>query len=345
MKQLRHFIFVAIIVAVLTVAVGFGLQSAMQNGHLLPMAASRQAVPIDWLFGIHFWAIAFLFSLIVGFMLYMFVAFRRKKGDDGDGAHFEGHTGLEVAWTVIPLITVIYFAFLGGDTLAQVMAVNPTAMRVNVTGRQWSWSFEYPEYGITSDVLYLPTNHQALLRLRATDVIHSFWVPEFRVKQDLLPGGEVRDLRVTPTVVGNYKVVCAELCGRQHALMMADVVVVSKVDFDLWVQQKLAENPCNTDDRAACGRKLAQENGCLACHSVDGSKLIGPTWLGIFGREEALADGSSVVVNEEYIIESIRDPAAKIVAGFENVLMPPNAGEKLSDENLLDIIAFMETLR
>jgi cytochrome c oxidase subunit II len=345
MNQVKHFIFVTIIITILTVAVGFGLQSAIQNGFILPVAASRQAIPIDWLFGIHFWVIAFLFSLIVGFMLYSIVAFRRKKGDDSDGDHFEGHSGLEIMWTVVPLIAVVYFAYLGGDTLAQVTAVNPTAMRVNVTGRQWSWTFDYPDYNISSETLVLPANHQALLRLRAQDVIHSFWVPEFRIKQDLLPGGEVRDLRITPTVIGEYKVRCAELCGRQHALMLADVVVMSRSDFDSWVQQKLAEDPCNTDDRVACGEKLARENGCLACHSVDGTKIIGPTWQGIFGRDEALADGSSVVVDEEYIIESIRDPAAKIVAGFEDVQMPANAGENLSDDQLQDIITFMESLK
>ena len=344
MKQLKDFIFVTILIAVLTAALGFGLQSAMQNGYLLPPLASSQGVTVDWLFGIHFWVMAFLFSLIAGFMLYSIFAFRQKKGEEKDGEHFEGHAGLEVMWTILPLATVITFAILGGNSLAEATAVDPISMRVNVTGRQWSWSFEYPQYGISSDVLVLPADQQALLRLRATDVIHSFWVPEFRLKQDLLPGGEVRDLRITPTVIGEYTVRCAELCGRKHATMEAGVIVMSQTDFDRWVQQKIAEDPCVLEDHVACGEKLAKENGCVACHSTDGTKIIGPSWLGIFGSQEALTDGTTVTVDEAYIIKSIREPGANIVEGFDN-LMPVTAGQNLSDEQIQDIIAFIESLK
>ncbi len=344
MNQIKHFIGVSVLVAILTAGIGFGLQSAMQNGYLLPPLASRQGVEIDWLFGIHFWVIAFLFSLIAGFMLYSIVVFRQKKGEEKDGRHFEGHAGLEVMWTIIPLAMVVFFAYLGGDSLAKVTAVNPTAIRVNVIGRQWEWSFDYPEYGVSSTVLVLPVNHQTLLRLRATDVIHSFWVPEFRVKQDLLPGGEVRDLRITPTVIGDYKVRCAELCGIKHALMEADVRILSRADFDRWMQEEIAKDPCKIGDSVGCGRKLAQENGCLACHSIDGTRIIGPTWLGVFGSEETMTDGSTIIVDEAYIIESIRDPGAKIVQGYEN-LMPATAGQNLTDEQLQDIIAFIESLK
>lgn len=344
MKKYGHFIGVTILVAALTAVFGFGLQAAMKDGFLMPKLASRQGVWIDWLFGYHLWVIAFLFSLILGFMLYSIFAFRQKKGEELDGEHFEGNTGLEVMWTVVPLLTVVVFAYLGGKSLANVTAENPNAMRINVTGRQWSWSFEYPEYGITSDVLVLPANHQALLRLRAVDVIHSFWVPEFRVKQDLLPGGEVRDLRITPTLIGNYKVRCAELCGQRHALMEADVQVMASTDFETWVQQKIAEDPCKINDTVGCGKKLAQENGCLACHSIDGSKIVGPSWLGLYGKTESFTDGSTVVVDDAYIIESVRNPAARIVAGFQNQ-MPANAGEKLSDEQLQNVIEFIKSLK
>lgn len=344
MKKSGHFIGVTVLIAVLTAVIGLGLQSAMQNGYLLPPLASRQGIWVDWLFGYHFWAIAFLFSLIVGFMLYAILFFRQKRGEDKDGKHFEGHTGLEVMWTILPLGAVVFFAYLGGTSLAKVTAENPNALRVNVTGRQWSWTFDYPEYGISSDVLVLPANNQTLLRLRATDVIHSFWVPEFRVKQDLLPGGEVRDLRITPTVLGEYKVRCAELCGKRHALMEAGVIVMRQADFDRWVQQKIAEDPCLLNDAVGCGKKLAQENGCLTCHSLDGSKIIGPSWLGIFGSTEALSDGTSVTIDEAYLVESIRNPGAKIVAGFPNS-MPANAGEKLSEEQLQFVIEFIKSLK
>ncbi len=340
MRQIRHFVITAVIVAVLTAVTGILLERVLDR---MPLGGSRQAFYIEHLMQYHFWAIAFLFSLIVGFMLYSIIAFRQKKGEMENGDYIHGNTTLELLWTIIPTGVVIWFSFIGGQSLGLVETVDANALRINVTGRQWSWSFEYPEYGISSDVLVLPRGMQSLLRLRSLDVVHSFWVPEFGPKQDLLPGGEVRELRINPTEAGDYTVACAELCGRQHALMLADVQVMARPDFDAWVQQKLAEDPCALGDPAGCGQKLAQESGCLACHSVDGSDLIGPTWVGIFGSEEELTNGDTVVVDEAYIIESIREPGALIVEGFENV-MPATIGANLTDEDIQAIIAFIESL-
>lgn len=340
MRQIRHFVITAVIVAALTAVTGLLLERVIAR---MPLGASRQAYYIEHLMTWHFWVIAFLFSLIVGFMLYSIFAFRQKKGELEDGDHIEGNTSLELFWTIIPTGVVIWFAFIGGQSLGLVETVDANALRVNVTASQWSWSFEYPEYGISSEVLVLPRGMQTLLRLRSLDVVHSFWVPEFGPKQDLLPGGEVRELRINPTEAGDYTVACAELCGRQHALMLADVQVMARPDFDAWAQQKLAENPCALGDLVGCGQKLAQETGCLACHSVDGSALIGPTWLGIFGSEEELTNGETVVVDEAYITESIREPGALIVEGFDNV-MPPTIGANLTDEDIQAIIAFIESL-
>ncbi len=343
MKQIRHFLFTAIIVAVLTAGIGYWLQQVIAR---MPISAeaSRQAVYIKSLLGQHFWAIAFLFALIVGVMVYSFIAFRQKKGELLDGDYIEGNTGLEILWTIVPLGVVIWFAFLGGQSLTFMEIQNDNPLRVNVTGRQWSWSFEYPEYGIITEELVLPEDSQTLLRLRSTDVIHSFWVPEFGPKQDLLPGGEVRELRVNPSESGEYTLACAELCGKQHALMLADVIVMPRGEFDAWVRAKNAENPCLDGDQVGCGEKLARDNGCLACHSVDGSQNVGPTWLGLFGREEALDDGTVVIADVEYIINSIREPAAQIVSGFQNV-MPAAIGESLTDEDIEAIISYIETLQ
>jgi len=342
MKQIRHFVFTTVIVAALTAALGFWLQRVIDR---MPISlnASRQAFYIENLLSQHFWAIAFLFALIVGVMLYSFIAFRQKKGELEDGDYIEGNTGLEIFWTIVPLGVVIWFAFLGGQSLTNMELQNSNAMRVNVTGRQWSWTFEYPETGVVSDVLYLPEDSQTLLRLRSQDVIHSFWVPEFGPKQDLLPGGEVRELRVNPSVSGEYRLRCAELCGRQHATMLADVVVLPKAEFDSWMQAKIAENPCLEGDQIGCGEKLARDTGCIACHSIDGSDNVGPTWLGLFGREEALEDGTTVIADEEYIYNSIREPGAQIVAGYQNV-MPAGIGDNLSDEDIQAIIEYIKTL-
>ena len=178
------------------------------------------------------WVIAFLFALIVGFLLYSIIVFRRKKGDESEGDHFDGHTGLEVVWTIVPLGIVLYFAFLGSSALAETRRVDPAAMDVTVVGQQWSWRFDYDDYGFSSTELVLPVSQQVLLTMISNDVIHSFWVPEFRVKQDVLPGkGMERELRITPTEIGDYKVRCAELCGLEHAYMLADVRVLSEFRF------------------------------------------------------------------------------------------------------------------
>ena len=338
-KSMKHFIIVGILIAIVTAGLIFVLTPA----NLLPAQASAQAVTIDWLFGIEFAVIAFLFSLIVVFILYSVVVFRRKKGDTTDARHIEGHTGLEVAWTIAPLATVMVFAVLGGQTLSDTLRADPKALEINVIGQQWAWRFEYPQYGIVTDTLYMPKDKQAILHLSSTDVIHSFWVPEFRVKQDALPGGDefVRDLRVTPTQLGDFKVRCAELCGLKHATMEGPVKVVSKDDFDAWVAQETGVS----DDPVVRGQKAAQTYGCLACHSVDGTKIVGPTWKGAFGKQEALTDGTSVTVDEAYLRASIIDPGKQLVAGYPAGVMPTTYGQQLSDDIISDIIAFIMSLK
>lgn len=334
---MKHFLAVTAIVIGLTILVGLGLT---QTG-MLPQQASLQAGPIDALFQFHFWAIAFLFALIVGFMLYSILVFRRKPGDEEEGPHMTGNTGLEIVWTLIPLGVVLFVAFWGADVLAEIRRPDPAALKVDVIGSQWNWQFKYPEYGITSPELRLPVNQQALLTLSSTDVIHSFWVPEFRVKQDALPGeGMERELRVTPTEVGEFKARCAEVCGTLHAYMNAPVIVMEKEAFEAWIEERTSESPRDPIEQ---GRSLSEEYGCLSCHSLDGSEGIGPTWLDLFDSERTLADGTRVTADEDYLKESIIDPQAKIVQGYEDVSMPPS-GEKMTEEEIQAIITFIRTI-
>ncbi len=344
LRKAIHLVIASILVAVTTI----GLIAGLNAVRLLPIAASEQAKPIDSLFHLEFGVIAFLFSLIVVFMVYSIVVFRRKRGDLSDAEHVEGSVKLEFLWTMAPLATVLVFAYLGGSALAETLAPEPKALRVDVTGRQWTWSFAYPDYGFVSDKLYLPVDKQAILRLGSMDVIHSFWVPEFRVKQDALPGGTdfVRDLRITPTIIGEYKVRCAELCGLQHAYMESPVIVVSQVDFDAWAMKESGLS----DDPVERGRKWATQFGCLSCHSLDGTKIIGPTWKGLIGEEIKLSDGSTTVGKADYIRESILNPNLKIVEGYPAGLMPqqfidPVSKLPITDQQIEDIIAFIETLK
>jgi len=337
---MRHFVVVGILVIVMSVLVYFGLNAA----GLMPIEASLQAGYIDWMWNLELIAMSFLFALIVVPMFYSFVVFRRRKGDTTDAEHVEGNTTLEILWSVVPLFLVLIFAYLGATNLADTLRADPNAMIVKVTGIQWSWTFEYaPVDGIAvvSDELHVPVGQQVLLQMTSKDVIHSFWVPEFRVKQDLVPG-RITELHITPTREGNYKVRCAELCGTSHAFMEKPVVISSEADFASWMegQVKVARELAATPEGA--GQLLVGANGCAACHSINGAPGIAPTWLGLAGSQVSLTDGSVVTADDAYLHESIKAPQAKIVADFETQLMPTYG---FSDEQIDNIVAYIKTLK
>lgn len=337
---MRHFVIVGILVIVAAVLTYTGLNAI----GMMPVEASAQAIPIDWMWNLQVIAISFLFALIVVPLVYSLIVFRRRKGDNTDAKHIEGNTTLEVAWTIVPLIVVVMFAYFGAYSLGETRRVDPNAMVVKVTGFQWGWQFEYPEYGFTSNTLYLPTDKQVLLQLQAVDVIHSFWVPEFRVKQDLVPG-RTTEIRVTPTLLGEYKVRCAEICGTEHAYMEAPVQVVDQAVFDQWVEeQKLAaaEAEANATPEQR-GQKL-YETYCKACHSINGAAGNGPTWSGLFGHEVELADGSTVAADEAYLAQSIKEPQSQVVKGFAPMAFNA-AAVGIGDAEIQYIIAYIKTLK
>ena len=337
---MRHFVIVGILVIVMSILTYVGLDSA----GLMPIQASEQAAAIDWMWDLELIAMSFLFALIAVPMFYSFIFFRRKKGDTTDAEHVEGNTTLEIVWSIVPLFLVLLFAYLGAVNLSDTLREDPNAMVVKVTGIQWSWKFEYePVDGVSvaSEELHIPVGKQVLLQMTSSDVIHSFWVPEFRVKQDLVPG-RITELHITPTREGNYKVRCAELCGTSHAYMEKPVVISSQEDFDAWLadQVEIAKELAATPEGA--GQLLVQANGCSACHSVNGASGIGPTWFNLFGHEVELSDGSVVVADEAYLTESIKTPQEKIVAGFETQLMPTYG---FTDEQIANIVAYIKTVR
>jgi len=169
-------------------------------------------------------------------------------------------------------------------------------------------------------------------------VIHSFWVPEFRVKQDLVPG-ITTEVRITPTETGDYTLRCAEVCGLQHTYMLADVKVVSEDEFNTWMVAEAAI----ADDPVARGQKVYESYGCQACHSTDGSDGVGPTFLNAYGRTVELEDGTSVVADETYLYQSIVDPNSQIVNGYAPA-MPQNFADQLSEDQISDLIEFIKSL-
>jgi cytochrome c oxidase subunit 2 len=335
-NTMKHYIAVAVLVAIAAVLVAVGLGSIQ----LLPPLASAEGVLVDGLLGLHIKIIAFLFALIMVFMVYSIFAFRRKPGETGDGAHVRGNSRLEIVWTVVPLGVVLYLGVLGTQLLSEIVAPEPDELVVEVTGQQFAWRFDYPDYDISTPVLHLPRGRQVLLKLTAVDVIHSFWVPEFRIKQDAVPG-MVTTLRITPTELGEYKLRCAELCGTGHAYMLADVKVVEPADFEAWVASETAASELAG---AAGGAQLAELQGCAGCHSVDGSQLVGPTWLDLYGSERTFADGTTAVADEDYIRNSIIEANAQVVAGFPPNVMPQTYGDALTAEEIDGLIAYIKSL-
>ncbi|MCA9924346.1 MAG: cytochrome c oxidase subunit II [Anaerolineales bacterium] len=371
MNRTKHMVLAGVLIVVATVLlrVAFGymfqlpfVATAEETSGIAyylgswPAPANSAAAPIDGMFNSHFWMISFLFALIIVLMLYSAVAFRRRPGDTEDAPHIHSNTALEIGWTVVPVVVVLGFGVYGAIVLNEITTPQSNEMTIKVSAQQWAWSFEYPEQeGVKSAELVLPVNQPIRLEMEAVDVLHSFWVPEFRVKQDLVPG-RTTELRITPAQMGDYKLRCAEICGTDHALMLANVRVVDEATFAQFIEEsKFRFSDLTPEERG----QLWWSNsfyGCEACHSIDGSAGVGPSWQGVYGRQETLDDGTTITVDDAYIRSSILDPGSQIVAGFANA-MPANFGDRLTAQQadilakegveidiIDDLIAFMKTL-
>jgi cytochrome c oxidase subunit 2 len=275
---------------------------------LTPAEASIRAGQVDLLFNTMLGIAAAIFLLVEGILVVAAIRYRRKKGDDGDGLPIHGSHRLEIAWTLVPTLIVLWLGVYSYQIFAQIRTPPQDAMTVEVISRQFQWEFRYPEAHIIANDLYLPEGQAVRLRIRSEDVLHSFWVPEFRVKQDAIPMRET-EVYFTPHAVGRYRVVCAELCGVGHARMglISHVVVQSRTDFDAWVAEQ----------QAAAGRPpdpvtLFARYGCNACHAlaVAGAEgQVGPSLDGIGTLAATRLPG---VPAEAYIRQSILDPDAFI---------------------------------
>ena len=204
----------------------------------LPQPASREAGRIDFVFWFVTGICIFVFSIVAAVSVFAVWKFRAKPDDDSDGPPIHGHTGLEIMWTAVPTLLVTAIAVVSAIVLAKDDAQGANPLRVNVFAQQFFWSYRYPGYGNKeSDVLRLPVNRSVVLHMTAKDVIHSFWVPEFRQKQDVVPGLHPT-LHITPNRVGTYPVICTELCGLGHALMRSRVIVMEPDAFQQWASKQ-----------------------------------------------------------------------------------------------------------
>jgi cytochrome c oxidase subunit 2 len=309
-----------------------------EKGMFLPFQGSSVAPAVDSLFKFIFWVSAFFFLLIVGLMIAFVIRFRKRPGYRRPEQVPTHNTALELTWSVIPLILILIMGIWGFKVFLDINTPPANAYEVQVTGQKWKWLFTYAN-GYVDETLHVPVDEPVRLVMTSEDVIHSFFVPAFRIKRDVVPGRYTK-LWFRATKPGTYQVFCTEYCGTGHSDMLTSVVVHEPGGFEKWLDQ--ASNLLNTLPPAEAGRKLYQSRGCSQCHSVDGSGGIGPTFKGLFGHPVALKGGGTLTADENYLRESILEPMAKIVAGFEPV-MPTYKG-RLKDQEITAIISYLKTL-
>lgn len=337
---MRKFAVPLALTAILSVPVVYWVLNATYT----PPIASEESVVVDRLLRLEFAIAGVIFVLCMVFFAYSLFAFRRQPDDMSDGQHFHSHNALEIAWTIVPAIIVLGLGVLGIQELRALNAAfvepEPEDLVVEVTGMQWTWSFDYPDSGVSSSELVLPVNRPAYFKLEATDVIHSFWIPEMRLKMDAVPG-KSNALRLVPNQPGQYKVRCAELCGTRHAYMESVVRVVSEADYEAWVREESAILAAPPPER---GLAWARKYGCIGCHSADGSALIGPSWKGLIGSERRFSDGTTDLADADYIKSSILAPNDQVVEGFNAGVMPQDLADRMSEQEIDDLIAYIESL-
>lgn len=304
----------------------------------LPRAASTLASDID--FG---WEAAkltayFFFAVVIGAMAVLMWKYRRRSDKDVT-SQTDHNTLIEVVWTAIPLAIVVMLFFIGFQGFVKATVVPGDAYEIKATAQKWSWAFTYPNGVTVPGELRVPKDRPVKLLMSSRDVLHSLFIPEFRVKMDVLPGAYTQ-LWFEATEAGTTTLFCTEYCGTSHSDMLADVIVMEKSEFDAWLEEAAAES--EGEPTAEAGEKLFTSLACNTCHSVAGARMIGPPLNGIYGRDVKLADGKTIKSDENYIRESILAPAAKVVEGYAPV-MPPFQG-MVNDRQLDALMAYMKTL-
>lgn len=279
-----------------------------------------------------------LLILITFLMIYFVLRYHRKRHPQP--IDIKGHIGLEILWTVIPTLLVLTMFYYGLKGFQSLRKVPEGALKVKVIARQWSWLFEY-ENGLKTSELRVPIGKAIHLLLSSQDVIHSFYLPAFKVKQDAVPG-MVTQLWFRPMEVGTYDVLCAEYCGVQHSYMMSKVIVLLEEEFMQWYE----EGGVREAKLPPSGKRLFEEKGCKSCHSIDGSQLVGPTVKGLYGKMVIVLVGGKeqqVKADEVYLKRSILDPNSEVVKGFPPI-MPSQKG-LLREEEILELINYLKRLR
>ncbi len=335
------------------------LDPTQTGTYWFPPSGSTLAPQTDWAFYYIYWISVVFTALIVGVMIFFMLRYRHRKNWDGEESANHG-LALEITWSVIPFLLTIVMWWKGVESYMFSDVMPQNAMEIQVKGRQWNWSFVYPN-GMEYPELHVPVDQPVVFVLSSADVIHSFWVPAWRVKKDVVPG-RYNKTWVEATLPGNYTLLCTEYCGKDHSAMMAPVVVHDSAaniatalaagqiydgerqTFEDWYAEttKVVMAQYEGLSPSEIGQMVHTKKGCNACHSVDGTASVGPTWKGVWGSMEKLEGGGAVLVDENYVQESIYDPGAKLVLGYAP-LMSTYRGVVDSQE-IDGIIAYLKDL-
>jgi cytochrome c oxidase subunit II len=301
---------------------------------LFPEQASTVAGRVDALY-FFLLAVSFFFTVLIFTLVFAFAIKYRRRSEDEVPPAIHGSLRLEIFWSVIPLALAMVMFGWGATVYFDMMRPPAEAMEIFVVGKQWMWKIQHPQGPREINELHVPVGVPVKLTMTSEDVIHSFYIPAFRVKMDVLPG-RYTTLWFEATKTGEFHLFCAEYCGTQHSGMIGRVVVMEPLDYQNW----LAGGP-PAESLEQAGERLFTQMQCNTCHFA-GPDARGPVLEGVYGSQVRLADGRTVLADQTYLRESILNPAAKIVAGYRPV-MPTFAGQ-LSEEQVLQLIAYIKSL-
>jgi len=300
-----------------------------------PEQASTTAGGVDALY-IFLVAVSLFFGTLIALLVVGFAIKFRRRSDDEAPKAIHGNLALEIIWTVIPLGIVLLTFLWSAQLFFTVHRVPKDAMQINVVGKRWMWKLQHMTGQREINELHVPVGMPVKLVLTSEDVIHSFFVPAFRIKKDAVPG-RYNTIWFEATKPGRYRLFCAEYCGTQHSGMIGWVIAMEPTTFQAWLA-----GGAGGGSLVAAGEKLFGELACVTCHRGD-SGARGPNLEGLFGNPVKLADGSTVVADEAYVRESITTPTAKIVAGYQPIM--PTFQGLISEEGLMQLVAYIQTLK
>lgn len=339
----------------------------------LPEPNSNMAEGIDSSFMFIYWLSVFFFVLIVGLMSYFVYAYRRKDGVEPPKSSSH-NTMLEIGWTTVPLLIVFWLFYIGFEGYASSYVAPTNSYPITAHGKKWNWSFFYPN-GYNDGVLHVPVGRPVEIKMTSMDVIHSLYIPSFRVKKDVIPG-RYSSLWFEATEIGSFDLFCAEYCGQQHSDMITKVVVHPEIEegkditaeknrladadlpehelpYEVWlaIASDIFRNvEAGKETLADVGRRLYEQRGCIQCHTIDGTEGAaaggkkGPSFKGNFGKTFPLVKGGDqVTVDENYLLTAMKDPSAQVRVGFENI-MPVISNQFREEREYHAIIEFIKSL-